>query len=134
LLADGKGGEHGKYLASRNHYRLAYGSPEISGESELSLVERMKEKLGHLIVACEESNKNWYNTGQPDIPVISDVDRDTVLPLSKFSHVVLNMKPINQVLLYVRPEQTETANKIVREVLQDERNRQGSLGFTAGPS
>ena len=131
LLADGKGGEHGTFLTSRNHYRLAYSSPEISSEAELALIERVKDKLGSMIVAIEESKKNWYNTGQPDIPVVSDLDSNTVRPLSSYSNVVLNMKPINQALLYVKHEVAEKANVIVKEVLEHERNRQGSLGFTS---
>jgi len=129
LLADAKGGEHGIRLTTRDHYRLGYGSPEISTESDLGLVESIKTELGDLVVAEEESSKSWYKTGTTDIPVVSNVDPGTVLPLSKYSHVVLNIKPINQVLLYVRPEMAQNANKIVRGVLEHERNRQGTFGF-----
>jgi uncharacterized protein len=134
LLANGQGGEHGTRLACRDHYRLAYGSPEISTEADLCLVEGIKNELGELIVAEEDSPKSWYKTGKPDIPVVSNVDPGTVLPLSKYSPVVLNMKPINQVLLYVRPELAEKANEIVRGVLENERNKQGAFGFVTGPS
>jgi HD superfamily phosphohydrolase len=134
LLADGQGGEHGSRLASRDHYRLAYDSPEISTEIDLSLVETIKGELSDLVVAEEESSKSWYKTGRPDIPVVSNVDPGTVLPLSKYSHVVLNMKPTNQVLLYVRPEMAEKANEIVTGVLENERNKQGTFGFTSGTS
>jgi uncharacterized protein len=134
LLANGQGGEHGARLASRDHYRLAYGSPEISTEADLSLVEDIKKELNDLVVAEEESSSSWYKTGKPDIPVVSDVDPSTVLPLSKYSPVVLNMKPINKVLLYVRPEVTEQANEIVRGVLEHERNKQSAFGFASGTS
>jgi hypothetical protein len=134
LLASGQGGDHGARLASREHYRLAYGSPEISTEADLCLVENIKNELGELVVAEEESSKSWYKTGRPDIPVVSNVDPGTVLPLSRYSSVVLNMKPSNQVLLYVRPEFAEKANELVRRVLENERNKQGTLGFTSGAS
>ena len=134
LLANGQGGEHGARLASRDHYRLAYGSPEISSEADLCLVEDIKKELGDLIVADEESSKSWYKTGRPDIPVVSNVDPGTVLPLSKYSPVVLNMDPINQVLLYVKPELAEKAKEIVRGVLENERNKQGTFGFVTGTS
>lgn len=134
LLASGQGGEHGARLASRDHYRLAYGSPEISTEADLCLVEGIKKELGELIVAEEESSKSWYKTGRPDIPVVSNVDPGTVLPLSRYSPVVLNMDPINQILLYVRPELAEKANEIVRGVLENERNKQGTFGFANGTS
>lgn len=103
LLASGNGGEHGARLASREHFRLAYSE--------------------------EESSQSWYKTGKPDIQVVSNVDPDNVLPLAKYSHVVLNMKPSNQSLLYVRPEQATNAYYIVRRVLRNERDKQGSFGF-----
>src|ERR1700737_288171 len=84
--------------------------------------------------AEEESSKSWYKTGPPDVPVVSDVDPGTVLPLSRYSNVVLNMKPTNQVFLYVRPDDAERSNQIVRGVLENERTRQGSFGFTPGTS
>jgi len=133
-LSNGQGGEHGSRLASRDHYRLAYGSPEISSEADICRVENIKKQLGDLVVAEEESAKSWYKTGQPDIPVVSNVDPGTVLPLSRYSNVVANMKPNNQVLLYVRAEQSEKANAIVRGVLENERNQQGSFEFASGTS
>ncbi len=129
LLAEGKGGEHGSRLANRKHYRLVYRSPEAPVDSELLLVDRLKQELGHLVVAIEEASKNWYKTGETDIPVVSDVDSATVLPLSRFSSVIRDMKPNNQLLLYALPEEIGNANSIVKEVLDNERNRQGTLGF-----
>ncbi|HWO33014.1 MAG TPA: HD domain-containing protein [Candidatus Acidoferrum sp.] len=134
LLASGQGGEHGSRLANRDHYRLAYHSPEISTEADLCVLENVKAALGNFIAAEEESSKSWYKTGPPDVPVVSDVDPGTVLPLSTYSNVVLNMKPTNQVFLYVRPDHAERSNEIVRGVLENERTRQGSLGFTPGIS
>jgi uncharacterized protein len=133
LLAEGKGGEHGQRLASRNHYRLAYGSPEISTDADLAYVEGLRAKLGGLLAGEQEAAKSWYKTGSPDIPIVDDLDPDTVQPLSRFSSVVKNMKANNQVLLYVRPEDATEANRIVREVAENERRRQGTLGFDSSP-
>lgn len=132
LVADGKGGEHGERLATRNHYRLAYGSPEISTDADLAYVENLNGRLGSLLAGEQEAAKSWYKTGLPDIPIIDDFDPKTVQPLSRFSNVVKNMKANNQILLYVRPEDADRANEIVREVAENERNRQGSLGFDSG--
>lgn len=134
LLADGKGGEHGIRLINRNHYRLAYSSPEVSTTDDLAYTDKVKEKLGKLIVSDEEASKSWYKTGPPDIPIVSDFDPKEVSPLSKFSKVVANMGANNQILIYVRPEDAEKANKIVREVAENERNLQGTFGFDSGLS
>ena len=89
-------------------------------------------KLGNLVVGEQEASKSWYKTGPTDIPIINELDPNTVQPLSKFSHVVKNMGANNQVLLYVTPETADEANRIVREAADNERNRQGSLGFDSG--
>jgi len=132
-LSSGKGGEHGKRLAGRNHFRLAFSTPEIVGTGDQERLERVREKLGGLIVATEEASKNWYKTGTPDIPVVSDIDPSSVKPLSLYSNVVLNLRPNNQVLLYVRPEDSEKAKRIVRKEAEDERNRQGTLESDSNP-
>ncbi len=131
-LSAGKGGEHGARLVNRNHYRLAFSSPEISSTEDFAFLESMKEKLKDLVVAVEEASKNWYKTGVTDIPIVSDFDLSLVQPLSKFSNVVRSMKANNQALLYVRPEDSERANKIVTEEVENERTRQGTLEFDFG--
>jgi HD superfamily phosphohydrolase len=59
LLADGKGGEHGRRLRTRDHYRLAYSSPESSDRHEIAYTESLKQKLGTLVVSVEEAAKSW---------------------------------------------------------------------------
>ena len=131
-LSDGKGGEHGKRLVDRNHFRLAFHSPEIADTDDLAFLDLIKEKLKDLIVSVEEASKNWYKTGVTDIPIVSDLDPTSVQPLSEFSNVVRNMKANNQVLLYIRREDSEKANKIVRQEVENERTRQGALEFDSG--
>ncbi len=70
-----------------------------------------------MIVTEEPASKNWYKTGTPDIPVISDIDEKTVRPLSQHSNVVANLKANNQVFLYVKPEDVTKCRKIVSEVM-----------------
>jgi HD superfamily phosphohydrolase len=129
LLASGGGGEHGKRLAGRDHFRLAYQTPEVSSTADMASLEAVKSKLGDLVVAEEEAAKSWYKTGPADIPVVNSLDPGTVLPLSRHSNVVLHMRANNQVLLYVARENADRANQIVKEVAEYERNRQGSLGL-----
>ena len=53
-----------------------------------------------------------------DIPVLDEMNRRTVRPLSKYSNVVANLRANNQVLLYVKPEGVPQAKKIVKEVVE----------------
>jgi HD superfamily phosphohydrolase len=116
LVADGKGGEHGERVATRNHYRRVYRTAEVPREIDLDRLRQVKDKLGGLLVAEEPAAKSWYKTGRPDIPVVSDISEREVLPLSKYSGVVENLKGNSQVLLYSRPEDATVANKIIGEV------------------
>jgi hypothetical protein len=117
LLADGKGGDDGCRLASRNHFRCAYHTPEVSTLQDMVCLARIREGLRHWIKAEESASKSWYKTGTPDIRVKMDVGKP--MPLSSCSSVLSNLKANNQVLLYVLPENAQEAKKIA-EVLQNE--------------
>jgi len=116
LLSDGKGGEHGQRLRTRNHFRNIYSSPEVSKLADLDELKVVKEQLGGLVAAEEPASKSWYKTGTPDIRVVSQTKGPS--PLSKYSSVLANLKANNQVLLYVYPEQVEQARKKVSEVVK----------------
>ncbi len=88
LLAEGKGGEHGRRLASRSHYRRIFYTSEVSTQEELKLVVKVKRRLGNLLAAEEPASKSWYKTGRPDIPVVDTTDPRSVQPLSHHSTVV----------------------------------------------
>jgi len=122
LLSDGKGGEHGSRIATRNHYRRIFHTPEVSVEKDLDQLQTVREKLGKLLVAEEPASKSWYKTGMPDIPVVNDIDEKTVRPLSEHSNVVANLKANNQVFLYTKPEDVPKAKKIVGEVMEHARS------------
>ena len=116
LLSDGKGGEHGQRLRTRNHFRNIYSTPEVSKLADLDELKVVKEQLGGLVAAEEPASKSWYKTGTPDIRVVSQTKGPS--PLSKYSSVLANLKANNQVLLYVYPEQVEQARKKVSEVVK----------------
>jgi hypothetical protein len=117
-LADGGGGEHGARLASRNHYRRVYATPEVCSDDEIEKLNRVKEHLGPLLAAEEHAGKSWYKTGKTDIPVISDVRELTVSPLSNYSSVIANIKSNNQVLLYAKPEDVPAAHGTVEKAFK----------------
>ena len=118
LLSGGQGGEHGKRLVSRNHYREVYHTPEVFTEEELQRLNRAKGALGDLLVAEESAEKSWYKTGPSDISVLSSVRHPSVLPLSKYSKMIENMKGSNQVLLYVDSARKVEGKQRIREALE----------------
>lgn len=118
LLNSGAGGEHGDRIRARNHYRQVFHTPEVPSAEDLEKLEKIKHELGALVVAEEPAGKSWYKTGPLDIPVLGDIGNNVVTPLSRHSSVVANMKPNNQVFLYVKPDDVDKAKQIVDEVLK----------------
>jgi HD superfamily phosphohydrolase len=118
ILADGGGGEHGYRLASREHFRRVYATPEVCSDEELEKLNHVKGNLGPLLVAEEHAGKSWYKTGKTDIPVVSDARERMVSPLSNYSSVIASIKSNNQVLLYAKPEDVPAARKAVERAFQ----------------
>ena len=116
LITRKKAGAHGARLKSRNHYRRVYETPEVPRKKDLELLEKVRERLGRLVVADESASKSWYKKGPTDIPVVDEHDTKDVRPLSKYSSVVRGMSSINQTFLYVEPEKLTLAENKVREV------------------
>jgi HD superfamily phosphohydrolase len=113
MLADGKGGEHGERLRTRNHYRKIYHTAEVQTEADPPRLESVRAALGKRIVAEESAAKSWYKTGETDIPVLG---RDRVAPLSEHSTVIKGMKSNNQVLVYCRKEEMEECLKLIKVI------------------
>jgi HD superfamily phosphohydrolase len=115
LLSEGKGGEHAQILRQRDHYREVFHTAEVTSVEENQRLQWAKNALGDLLVAEEHASKSWYKTGSPDIPVIRKSGKARVSSLSEFSNPIKNLKANNQILLYVKSSDKETAEKRLRE-------------------
>jgi HD superfamily phosphohydrolase len=118
LLAEGKGGEHGERLATRNHYRRVYQTNEVQTEDDRRRLARVREALGELLVAEMPAGKSWYKIDDTDIAVYRNSGgQTTVEPLSTYSNVVRNLGKNDQILLYSLPEHKEEAARKVKEAI-----------------
>src|SRR5579859_1568749 len=81
-LADGKGGDHGRRLADRDHFRETYHTPEVPSAEDLATLDRVRGELAGIVQAEQTAEKSWYKVGTPDIPVRSDNPGRPVRPLS----------------------------------------------------
>ena len=115
-LANGGGGDHGRRLASRDHFRKVYHTPESPMADDLSKLVQVREALGNLLQAEELSGTSAYKFGKPDILVVSDNPDRGVKPLSVVSTVVKGLLPVGKVMLYCRKEDVEDAKKRIHEV------------------
>lgn len=118
-LAEGEGGDHGRRLAARDHFREVYHTPETPTESDLEILQRVRTGLAELVQAEERAEKSWYKVGTPDIPIVSDNPGRTVSPLSQYSSVVGRMAAIGKVMLYCRKDDAEKAREQVQAILEE---------------
>ena len=119
LLSAGKGGEHGRRLAERDHYREVYHTPEVANQEEIEKLKQVRETLGSMVAAEEFAEKSWYKTGGSDIPVLLSVGNQRAAMLSDYSPVVKNLATTNQVKLFAEPHHAGEARKIVDRMLED---------------
>lgn len=119
LLAEGNGGEHGKRLSERNHYRLIFKTKEVQSIKDAEKLQKARELLGDLLAAEMPAEKSWYKMEKSDIPVLADNESIGTLPLSEHSSVVRNLGKNNQILLYCKPENRERAKFALKELSND---------------
>ena len=113
-LVIGEGGDHGRRLADRDHFREVYHTSESPKADDLSRLDGVREILGELVQAEERADKSWYKFDQPDIPVVSDNPLRTVEPLSQHSSAVKALAPIGKVMLYCSKEDVSRAKERIR--------------------
>ena len=116
-LAAGQGGDHGRRIAQRNHFREVYHTPENPETKDLKALDRVRKTLGDLLKAEENAEKSWYKVGSADIPVVSSGHKRAVRPLSDYSSVVASIKPIRKVMLFVDAKDKEAAEARIGAVL-----------------
>ena len=118
-LKNEEGGEHGRRILDRDHYREIWHTPEIQGPDDEDKLKERKKKLGKLVAAEIPAENSWYKTGSSDIPIFTENPARERKPLSSFSSVASSIKPSNQSRLYVKAEDRDEANQRLREMEDD---------------
>lgn len=116
LLQSGEGGEHGRRLAARDHFREVIHTPETPSAEDLERLAKWRDALGDLLAAEIPAKNSWYKSGPTDIQILVGTRAPEVAPLSKYSAVVRNMGSIQQVRLYSRVEHREEAENRLAEL------------------
>jgi len=111
LLAMGGGGEHGRRLSCRDHFREVYHSPESPKPEDIPFLETIRSALGNLLQAEETSATSTYKVGQPDIPVKSENPGGGIKPLSEHSSVVKGLRSVELSRFYCQKEDVDEARK-----------------------
>jgi uncharacterized protein len=121
-----------KSILSRNHIRQIFETNELPSDQDKERLKSIKQKLeSNGIDPWEENSKSsWYKLdkssnseecigdkeGKEEIMII--LDKNKTKPLSEQSNIAKYIDKINQIRLYVKPDDREKANDIVKEILQ----------------
>lgn len=120
-IAAGDGGEHGRFLKNRTHYRKLRETKEVPGLNELEWIENLYQELEPLGAVRRDAGKSWYKFQQLNDEVL--VDREsgrrqegtTVVPLSEMSPVVKGLLTVRQSRIYVPYERRNDAEAIAEK-------------------
>ncbi len=112
-LAGGAGGEHGRRLCDRDHFREVFHTPETPTRKDLARFDLVCQDLGDMLQVVVPAEKSWYKVDQTDIPIQSDNPGKQIVPLSKLSSAIAGLKPIRKRMAYCAPEDKEKASRIV---------------------
>ncbi len=115
-LGNGEGGEHGRRLCDRDHYREVYHTPETPTRKDLARFDKACNDLGDLLRVVVPAEKSWYKVDETDIPIQSDNPGNRIVPLSKLSSVIARLKPIGKRMAYCAPDDKEAALEIVKKM------------------
>ena len=124
-LADGQGGEHGKRLCERNHFREIYHTPETPTQRDLSRFEKVCKDLGEKLRVVVPAEKSWYKVDETDIPIRSDNPEGQISPLSRLSSVIAGLKPIRKQMAYCAPEDQDESRQIVANRIGAKKKKEG---------
>jgi HD superfamily phosphohydrolase len=116
-LAAGGGGEHGKRLADRNHFREIHHTPEIPTADDLRRFDEIRQNLGEMARAVENAGKSWYKLeNDQDIPIQSDNANREIRPLSEHSAAVKGLRSTGRRMLYCREEEKQAAMNVIHRM------------------
>ena len=106
-------------ILERNHIRRVFSTSEIQDEKEASLFEEKKEILKNRQIwyHIDKAKSVWYKMneekGDNKEIMIIDTPKGGPKPLSAYSRIAKNIGTINQLRIYVKPEDRDTAKEIL---------------------
>lgn len=99
LIMQGKSGDHGARIISRNHYRRIHETPEVPTGEEVEIAEALFHKFKESGACLDLAESSWYKLEGDDIPILTK--DNTVIPLSVWSSFIASLKPVSQRRVYV---------------------------------
>ena len=110
-------------ILNRHHIRELHYTSETPTKKEEDEVKEIEERLDDEGIWYYEdgAEKLWYRlheNGEENGEVMVKDEKKKPTPLSQYSNIVKNMGEMKQIRIYVKPEERERAEDIVREVMK----------------
>lgn len=100
-LRSGAGGEHGRRLMERDHFRLVFSTPEVPTLDDLDIYEEKKNKLDQSLIVTKDAKKSWYKFQKEEIRVrTANPGENRSVPLATRSPIVNGLSTVNQRRIY----------------------------------
>jgi HD superfamily phosphohydrolase len=119
LMKKRKENPHCKAILERNHIRLAYSTPETPDEVDESKFKEIESLLNKSKIwyHIDNSKNVWYKMnkekGDNKEVMIIDTPGGSAKPLSAYSRIAKNIGVINQLRIYVNPEDRKKTMEII---------------------
>lgn len=95
------GGEHGRRLMDRDHFRLVHHTPEVPTQADLDRFNEAVAKLDPERTVVKEARKSWYKFRREEIRVRADTrEKAKSVPLATLSPIVKGLATVNQRRIY----------------------------------
>lgn len=113
-LRVGHGGEHGRRLMERDHFRLIFSTSEVPNGDELQRFDELMGKLDQSKIVSKEARKSWYKFQREEIRVRSGSSGHAASrPLAAISPIVNGLVTVNQRRIYAPKDYRATALAII---------------------
>lgn len=114
LLSQGEGGDHGRRLCERDHYRMVYETPESLTDDDKKQFDAVKAALGDKVKHDISLGKAWYKFASDDIPIYSENPEGIIRPLSDHSAAVKGLQKTDKLMLYCLVEDKEEVKQLIK--------------------
>jgi len=118
LISDGQGGDHGRILMERSHYRAVFETPEIPSFEDHELAKEIQEHLGGNVGFIDRASSSWYKFDASDVPLLLRPGQsdEKMTILSACSPVVSGLKAIERIRIYVPQDKKSESRALVAEI------------------
>jgi uncharacterized protein len=123
MIQNGGGGEHGRIIRERKHYRRIWETPEVPGITDLKKFERKLALLNKDEYYFDSAEKSWYKFEDGDISILKNQNKakQKLVSILRCSNVVKCLKAVGLKRIYVPFDKKEEMEKKLKLSMRNRR-------------